>query len=124
MRWASVAAGSHGDLARIGLSVRNELWHRLCWKGRIDHHAERRTTDARDRCNVAHEIEIQPIVECCVDRARCSNYEERVAVRYRLHDSFRSDIGGGSRPVFNDEWLAKPLRQRLSDEPRQRIGPT
>ena len=79
--------------------------------------------DARDRRDVADEIEIELVVERRVDRVRRSDKEERVAVRRRPHDRLGADIGAGARPVLDDEWLAEPLRQPLADQARDDVGP-
>ena len=48
--------------------------------------------------------------------------EKRVAVRRRTHDRFGADIAAGTRPVLDDEWLAEPLRQPLTDQARDDVG--
>ena len=73
----------------------------------------RRADDARDRRDVADEIEIELVVERRVDRVGRSDQEQRIAVRWRTHDRLGGDIGAGARPVLDDEWLAEPLRQPL-----------
>ena len=78
--------------------------------------------DARDRRDVADEIEIELVVERRVDRVRRSDQEERVAVRRRAHDRLGADIAAGARPVLDDELLAEPLRQPLTDQARDDVG--
>ena len=53
------AAGPHVDLARIGLRVGDEFADVLGRKRRIDRHEVGKASDARDRRNVAHEIEAE-----------------------------------------------------------------
>ena len=48
--------------------------------------------------------------------------EERIAVRARSHDRLGGDIGARARSVFDDEWLAEPLRQPLTDQARDDVG--
>ena len=48
--------------------------------------------------------------------------EERIAVGGRAHDRLGADIAAGTRPVLDDEWLAKPLRQPLTDQAREDVG--
>src|SRR4051794_11396823 len=55
--------------------------------------------------------------QCGVDCVRRTNQKERIAVRGSVHDDLSGDIGGGAGPVFDDEWLAKTLRQPLSYQP-------
>ena len=66
--------------------------------------------DARDRRDVADEIEIELVVERRVDRVRRAGHEKRVSVRRRTHDRLGGDIGTSTRPVLDDELLAEPLR--------------
>ena len=78
--------------------------------------------DARDRRDVADEIEIELVVERRVDRVRRRGQEERVAVGRRVHDGLGADIAAGARPVLDDELLAEPLRQPLPHQPRDDVG--
>jgi hypothetical protein len=41
-----------------------------------------------------------------------------------VHDRLSSEIAGGARPVLNNKWLTKPLRQPLTDQARFDVGPT
>ena len=45
-----------------------------------------------------------------------------MAVSRRVHDRLGGDIAAGTWPVLDDDWLAKTLRQPLSDEARGDIG--
>ena len=78
--------------------------------------------DARDRRDVADEIEIELVVERRVDRVRRADQEERVAIRGRTHDRLGGDIAAGARPVLDDELLAEPLRQPLTHQARDDVG--
>ena len=82
----------------------------------------RHADDARDRRDVADEIEIELVVERRVDRVGERDQEQRVAVRRRAHDRLGADIAAGARPVLDDEWLAEPLRQPLADQARDDVG--
>jgi hypothetical protein len=103
----SGAARRKIDLARIGLGIGNELWDRLCRKRWIYQHYKRPADDARDRRDVADEVEIELVVERRVDCVRRIDQKERVAVRPRTHDRLGGDIGASARTVLNDEWLAQ-----------------
>ena len=59
--------------------------------------------------DVAEEIEVELIVERRVDRVEATDQEQRVTVGRRFHDRLGTDIAGGTRPVFDDEWLAEPF---------------
>ena len=78
--------------------------------------------DARDRRDVADEIEIELVVERRVDRVRRTDQKECIAVGGRTHDRLGADIAAGARPVLDDEWLAEPLRQPLTDQARDDVG--
>src|SRR5262249_680644 len=57
---AAPAAGrGHVDLARIGFRIGDELGNGFDWESLIDQHAIGRAGNARDRRNVADEIEIE-----------------------------------------------------------------
>jgi hypothetical protein len=64
-------------------------------------HDERRPNDARNRRDVANEIEL--VVERSVDSAGRSHRDERVTIRRRTDDHFGSEIGAGTGPVLDDE---------------------
>ena len=88
----------------------------------MDHHDLGLADDARDRRDIADEIEIELVVERRVDRVRCADQKKRIAVRRRTHDRLGGDVAAGARPVLDDEWLAEPLRQPLTDETRDDVG--
>jgi hypothetical protein len=70
--------------------------------------------EASDRRNVVTEIEIKVLVECRVDRSRYARDKKRVAIRRRLHYHLGTDIRASAWPVFDNDWLAEPLRQPLT----------
>src|SRR5262245_56513414 len=73
--------------------------------------------------DVVDEIEAETtLVELCIDRVDRSHEEERIAIGRRTHDRLGSNIAGGTRPVLDDERLPKPLRQRLTNQPRSCVG--
>ena len=76
--------------------------------------------DARDRRDVADEIEVELFIERRVDCIRRADQEQRIAVRGRAHDRLGGDIAASARPVLDDERLAEPLRQPLTDQARER----
>ena len=81
MRRAPVAGRRHVDLARVGLGVGDELGNGLGRNRRIHLHDVGHAHDARDRRDVADEIEIELVVERRVDRVAATDQEQRVAVR-------------------------------------------
>ena len=72
---------SHVELARIGLGIGDELGKRLGRNRRVHHHDKGHPDQARDRCDVVDEIEIEFVVKRRIDRVRRTDQEERVAVR-------------------------------------------
>ena len=77
--------------------------------------------DARDRRDVADEIEIELLVERRVDGIRRTDQEKRIAIGGRTNDRFGGDIGACARPVLDDEWLTEPFRQPLTHEAREDV---
>src|SRR5262249_52482893 len=75
---------------------------------------KRRAGNARNRRDVADEIEIELVVEGGVDRVHESSHKERISVRGRVHDYIGADIAGSSWSVLDDELLTETLRQPLS----------
>jgi len=65
--------------------------------------------NAGDRRDVADEIETKLFVQRGIDRVRRGDQEERVAIGGRTDDRLGADITAGTRPIFDDEWLTKPL---------------
>src|SRR5260221_865904 len=122
MRHGPAAGRSHVDLARIPLGVGNELRDRLGWNGWIDHHDIEGAANARDRRDIADEIEIELLAERRVHRVRHSDEQERIAVRRCPDDAFSADVAAGTRSVLNDKWLPEPLRQRLTHETGDGVG--
>src|SRR5262249_31270752 len=63
--------------------------------------------------DVVHEIEMELVVKCRVDRAGRARQQDRVAVRGRAYDRLGSDMAAGTRPILDHERLAEPLRQPM-----------
>src|SRR5262245_9574305 len=81
-----------------------------------------RAEDARNRRDVAYEIEIEVVVKRRVPSVRRSNLQQRVTVRRSTHDSLGRDIAAGACPVLNDKGLTEVLRQPLADQARVQVG--
>src|SRR5947208_2453719 len=113
-----VAARRHGDLARIGLGVGEELRSRLGQKRWMYHHNEGYAADTCDRRDVADDIEIELVVERRINRVKCTGQYERIAIRGSAHDRLGADIAATAWPVLNDELLTEPLRQPLTHQAR------
>jgi hypothetical protein len=80
------------------------------------HQHDKGTADHANDRDVPNEIEIELVIQCCVDRSSRVETEERVAVRLRAHDRFRRDIAGCSCPVLDYEWLAELLAEGLTQQ--------
>src|SRR6516162_2217907 len=78
--------------------------------------------DARDRHDVADEIEIELVVERRVEHVGQGGHEQRVAVRRSMHDGFGRDVAACPGPVVDDERLAESIRQLLTQQPRDDVG--
>src|SRR5215472_12763525 len=81
MGGSSDTARRHGDLARIGLGIGDELGNCLGWNRWMHHYDVRLAVNACDRCDVADEIETELVIERCVDGVPPADDEQRVAVR-------------------------------------------
>src|SRR5262249_54053531 len=64
--------------------------------------------------DVAEEIEIKFVIKCGIDGICRRDKKECVAVRRRTYDRLGGEIGGGARSAFDDNRLAKPLREPLA----------
>jgi hypothetical protein len=78
--------------------------------------------DARNRRNVADEIEIELAVERRVDGVRRSRQEQCISVGWRVHDCLRGDVRSSARAVLDDELLTEPLRKPLTYQARGNVG--
>src|SRR6266545_3497255 len=110
------------DLARIGLGVSDQLRKRLGWHRRIDFQHQRQLGEARHHRDVAQEVERQRLIERHVDGVGRDREEQRVAVRRRVGDSLRRDIGAAARAVLDHYRLAHPVRQKLRDQAGDDVG--
>src|SRR5262249_6081926 len=111
MAGSSDAGRSQIELARIGLGVGDELGDRLARKRRTHHKDRRLGEDGGDRRNAANEIEVELLVERCIDGARGARQEKCVAVGWGTPDRLGADIGPATGPVVDYKWLAEPLRE-------------
>src|SRR5437763_1557592 len=118
MNPSSVARRSHVDLGRTGFGIGDELGNGSSWHRWIDLHDVCGANGASDRRDVADEIEVELIVKLRVDLIRHADRYKRIAVTRRTHGRLGADISASSRPVLDDEWLAKPFRQPLTYQAR------
>ena len=78
--------------------------------------------DARDRRDVADQVEIELVVDRGVDRIHRSGHQQRISVWGRVHDRLGGDIAGRARPILDDKLLTEPLRQPLTHQAREDVG--
>ena len=57
-----------------------------------------------------------------VDGVAHIDQQQRLSVRRRPHDRFSGDVASRAGPVLDDELLAEPLRQLLSDQTTHGVG--
>src|SRR5262249_31910474 len=124
MGWASNGARRNVDFAWISLGISDELGDRLGRNRWMHHHDVGHDNNAGDRRDVADEIEVELVIECRVERVRRSGHKERSAAGERPHEGLGGIITAGAGRVLDDEWLAEPLRQPLTDETRGDVGAT
>src|SRR5262249_688598 len=121
---ASGTTGRHVDLAGIRLGVRDELGKRLSRERRVDYQDADSGMRARDRRDIANEVETEVVIDCQVPCVMCTDLEERIAVGRRLHDCLGSNIAARTRPVFDDELLTKVVRQPLTEKTCKQVRHT
>src|SRR5262249_116815 len=114
----------HLDLAGIGFGMGDELGNRLDRHGWIHLHDKGLAMNARDRRDVADQVEIELVVERGVDRIHRSGHKERIPVRGRVYDRLGGDIASRARPILDDKLLTETLRQPLSYQARHDVGGT
>src|ERR1700752_612153 len=78
----------------------------------------------RNRHDIAHEIEIELVVERRADGWRCIDHQKGVAVRFRARNSLSPNISTCARLVLDDKLLPEPLRQGVSNEAGKDVSRT
>jgi len=111
----------HVDFAGSGLGVGDELGNRAGRNRRVHHHNVGTSEDARDRRDVADEIEVELIVERRVGRVGAPDHEQRVAVLQARARPPRCRCAA-TRPIVDDELLAELFRQSLTYQARRDVG--
>jgi hypothetical protein len=110
------------DFARASLGIGDELGNRLSRDRWIYRHDKWCADNASDWRDIADEIVVELVVECCIDRVQTTDQEKRVAVCGRAHGGLGADIAAATRPVVDNKLLSEPLRQPLSDQARRDVG--
>src|SRR5262245_31296112 len=78
--------------------------------------------DARDRRDIADEIEVELLIKRRIDGVVRCGKEEGIAIWGSADDRLGAEIGASAGPVFDDERLAEPLRQPLADHARDDVS--
>src|SRR5262252_805212 len=115
MGWVSAAGRRHADLAWIGFGVGNEFRYRLGRNGWMHGYQKGPLDNPNDR-DVADEIEIQVVIESCIDCGSSIRAKKRIAIGWRAHDCFGGYVAGGACPVLDDKGLTQPLGERLAHQ--------
>jgi hypothetical protein len=87
----------------------------------VDDHDQGFAGDARDRSNVAQEVEAEIGIERGADRVGRTDEQQRVTVGRRPHDRLGGDIAGAARAVLDHDRLPEPARQPLRDQPPENV---
>ena len=113
------------DLARLGLRGGDQLGDRVHLQlVRVHQQHADEARRQRDRREVLLGIERDLLVEALVGReGRDVAEQDGVAVRLRLGDEVRAEIGRGARLVLDHDRLADQLLHLLPDEAREEVGP-
>ncbi len=118
----AVAGGGHVELAGIGLGVGDEFRNGRDRQVLVDHDHVREADDAGDGRDVAQEIEVELRKQRRVDGIGRRDQQQRVAVRRRVDDGFRREIGGSAGPALDHHGLTELLLQPLGGEARRDVG--
>ena len=88
----------------------------------MNFHDAPKAANARDRSDIAGEIEIETLIECRVVGIRSRNQKQPVAVGARPHGGFSRNIAAGAGMVLDNELLSEALRQPLRNQPCGDVG--
>src|SRR5262245_24289085 len=118
------ASRRHVDVGGIGFGIGDELGDRLDRYRGIHLYEKGLAMNARDRGDVADQIEIELVVERSIDGVHRCGHKERIPVRGRVYDRLGGDIASRARPILDDKLLTETLRQPLSYQARHDVGGT
>src|SRR5258707_9120237 len=105
MRNRAGAIRRKAELPGIGLEVGDELGSSADRNRWIYLQDKWGAAEARDRRDIADQIETELVKERGVDRVCCNDQKQRIAIGRGTHDCLGGDIAGGPGAGFNDEWL-------------------
>src|SRR5258707_1193742 len=110
------------ELVRVGFGVSDQFRDGCGLNQWMDDDDLWLANDARDRRDIAHEIEFEVLVKSRVDRSRGGDHEKGVAVRWRAYDHFGAEVASGSWSILDHEGLSEVLRQPLGHDATDDIG--
>src|SRR5215470_6888307 len=94
------------DFARASLGICDELGNRLGRDRWNYHHGKWCADNASDWRDIADEIVVELVVECCIDRVQTTDQPKRVAVCERAHGGLGADIAAATRSVVDNKLLS------------------
>jgi hypothetical protein len=117
MRRTADAQRSNGKLPGSGFGIGDELGHRCGPDRRMYNKNSSGAGDARNRHQIANEIEFEIFVEGCIPGVAAGGMQKGISVRCGSHDGLGRQIAGGAGSIINDELLSKPVGQPLGHQP-------
>src|SRR5262249_21709423 len=111
------------DLAGVGLGIGDELGNRFDRHRGMHLYGKRVASNARDRRDVADEIEIELVVEGGVDRVHSNASEKRIAVGGRTYNGLGATLlAAPGRFSMTNCWPSRsdshcPIRRAMMSVP-------
>jgi hypothetical protein len=76
------------------------------------------------RSRILNEIEIELVIEGCIDGGRRIDHQQRIAVRTSFQGRIGSNVAVGSCSILNNELLTQPFGKPLANESGGYVGRT
>jgi hypothetical protein len=96
-------------LPGLALAVGDELGNCFSRNRWVHGQNEWSTDNARDRRDVANEIETQIFIERRIDGISAGGTKERITIRKCFHNEFGTDIARRTRAVIDNDLFPKSL---------------
>jgi len=80
--------------------------------------------EARNRYEIADEVEVQLLEQRCIYCVHGAAEDERVAVGGGSNGRLGGELAAGARPILHDNRLAKAIRQPLRHDARDDVEVT
>jgi hypothetical protein len=114
------ASALHNELAGLRLRERGEPCAERAGVSLLT--AKRRLRHHRDRREILQRVVRQLLTRRRIERVTRRDESERVAIRRRTGDLFRSDDRLGARPVLDDDGLIPSLGEAFGQQARDVVG--